>query len=67
VFTDRPFAGNPVAVVQLLANLDRALREVDDAIFSPLTPAERETLNDLLSRAVQRIASDGAPPARDGC
>jgi DNA-binding MarR family transcriptional regulator len=52
---------------QLLANLDRALREVDDAIFSPLTHAERETLNDLLSRAVQHIASDGAPPARPGC
>jgi DNA-binding MarR family transcriptional regulator len=52
---------------QLLANLDHALRQVDDEIFSPLTPAERETLNDLLSRAVQHIASNGTPPARDGC
>jgi DNA-binding MarR family transcriptional regulator len=52
---------------QLLANLDRALREVDDQIFSSLTHAERETLHDLLSRAVQHIASDCAPPARDGC
>ena len=52
---------------QLLANLDRALREVDDEIFSPLSHAERETLNGLLSRAVQHIASDCAPPAPDGC
>jgi DNA-binding transcriptional ArsR family regulator len=51
---------------QLLANLDRALREVDDEILSPLTGAERETLNDLLSRAVQHIAADSSPPAR-GC
>ena len=52
---------------QLLANLDRALRQVDDEIFSPLTPAERHTLHDLLSRAVQHIASDCPPPAHDGC
>lgn len=52
---------------QLLANLDRALRELDDEIFAPLTHAERQTLNDLLTTAVQHIASDRAPAAPDGC
>ena len=52
---------------QLLVALDRALRDVDDEILSPLTGAERQTLHDLLSRAVQHIASDCAPPAPDGC
>jgi len=52
---------------QLLADLDRALREVDDEILSPLTPAEREILNDLLARAVQHIASDRTPLPQDGC
>ncbi len=52
---------------QLLAALDRALRDVDDEILSPLTDAERRTLHDLLSRAVQHIASDCAPPGPDSC
>jgi len=52
---------------QLLADLDRALREVDDEILAPLTPAEREILNDLLARAVQHIASDRTPLPQDGC
>ena len=52
---------------QLLANLDRALRQVDDEVFSPLTQAERQTLHDLLSKAVQHIASECAPPPLDGC
>lgn len=52
---------------QLLVALDRALRDVDDEILSPLTDAERQTLHDLLSRAVQHMASDCAPPAPDGC
>jgi DNA-binding MarR family transcriptional regulator len=52
---------------QLLANLDRALHEVDDEVFFSLTRAERETLNHLLSRAVQRIGSGCAAPAPGGC
>jgi len=52
---------------QLLVALDRALRDVDDEILSPLTDAERQILHGLLSRAVQHMASDCAPPAPDGC
>ena len=52
---------------RLLANLDRALAEIDDHVFAALTPAERDTLNDLLARAVQHIAEGCAPQSRDGC
>ena len=49
-----------------LADLDRALREVDDEILAPLSPAERQSLNDLLARAVQHIATHG-PPEPGSC
>jgi len=49
-----------------LADLDRALREVDDEILAPLSPAERQNLNDLLTRAVQHIATHG-PPEPGSC
>jgi len=49
-----------------LADLDRALREVDDEILAPLSPAERQSLNDLLTRAVQHIATHG-PPEPGSC
>ena len=49
---------------QRLAEIDRALRQVDDQLLAPLSPAERQTLNDLLARAVQHIAADG--PAEPG-
>ncbi|HEV2371325.1 MAG TPA: MarR family transcriptional regulator [Streptosporangiaceae bacterium] len=45
---------------QLLADLDRALHLVDDAVLAALTPAERETLNCLLLKAVAHIAADCA-------
>jgi DNA-binding MarR family transcriptional regulator len=47
-------------------DLDRALREVDDEILAPLSPAERQSLNDLLTRAVQHIATHG-PPEPGSC
>jgi DNA-binding MarR family transcriptional regulator len=51
---------------QLLASLDSALHEVDDEILATLTPAERDTLNTLLAKAVSHIAAC-APPADQGC
>ena len=51
---------------QRLADLDRALRQVDDEILAPLSRADRQVLNDLLTRAVQHIAADG-PPEPGGC
>jgi DNA-binding MarR family transcriptional regulator len=58
---------------RLLANLDRALADIDDHVFAALTSAERDTLNDLLTRAVQHIAQGCAPQPpqppqpHDGC
>lgn len=49
-----------------LADLDRALREIDDEILAPLSPAERQSLNDLLTRAVQHIATH-SPPEPGSC
>ena len=47
---------------QLLANMDRALRRVDDEILATLTPDERETLNYLLAKTVSHIAECDPPP-----
>ena len=52
---------------QLLADLDRALREIDDEVFAPLTTQERETLNALLAQALERIATDCVRPADGTC
>ncbi|HEV3124612.1 MAG TPA: MarR family transcriptional regulator [Candidatus Dormibacteraeota bacterium] len=52
---------------QLLADLDRALDQVDDEILAPLTPAERATLNALLSQAVKHIASECTQALDEGC
>jgi DNA-binding MarR family transcriptional regulator len=52
---------------RLLADVDRALREIDDEVPTPLTRGERETLNDLLSRAIEHIASDCRAPTQDSC
>lgn len=51
---------------ELLTELDSALHEVDDQVFAPLSPAERQTLSDLLARAVQHIATSG-PQDTGGC
>jgi len=52
---------------QLLADLDCALRQIDDEIFATLSSRQRETLNALLAQAVQHIASDCTQPVNDGC
>jgi DNA-binding MarR family transcriptional regulator len=45
---------------QLLAEVDRAFRQVDDEILAGLAPTERQTLNALLSDLVGHIAA-GSP------
>ena len=52
---------------QLLADLDRALRQIDDEVFATLTSSERETLNALLAQAVEHIAGDCTPSTGEGC
>jgi DNA-binding MarR family transcriptional regulator len=52
---------------QLLADLDRALLDVDDEILAPLTRAERETLNALLAKAIKHIAAECTQPPDGGC
>jgi DNA-binding MarR family transcriptional regulator len=52
---------------QMLAKLDRALREIDDEMLATLTASQRETLSSLLTRAVENIHADCAPPSDEGC
>jgi DNA-binding MarR family transcriptional regulator len=52
---------------QLLADLDRALRQIDDEAFATFTRSERETLNALLAHAVEQIAADCTAPTDEGC
>jgi MarR family transcriptional regulator, lower aerobic nicotinate degradation pathway regulator len=52
---------------RLLADLDRALREIDEEVFAPLTAAERESLNALLAQAVEHIATDCTQPGDATC
>jgi DNA-binding MarR family transcriptional regulator len=49
---------------QLLTDLDRAFRQVDDEILAGLTATERQTLNALLSDVVGHIAA-GSPQSPD--
>jgi DNA-binding MarR family transcriptional regulator len=52
---------------RLLADLDRALRQIDEDIFATLTSSERETLNALLAQAVEHIVADCTPPTDEDC
>jgi DNA-binding MarR family transcriptional regulator len=52
---------------QLLAELDRALHHIDDEMLAALSDSERETLNGLLTQAVEHIAADCSAPADDTC
>jgi DNA-binding MarR family transcriptional regulator len=53
---------------RLLADLDRALRQLDDEIFATLTPAERDTFNALLAKAISHIGAECASqPAGESC
>jgi len=51
----------------VLAELDRALRQIDDEVLVPLTGLQRETLNALLAKAVEHIHADCTQPSDDGC
>jgi MarR family transcriptional regulator, lower aerobic nicotinate degradation pathway regulator len=53
--------------VKLLADLDRALRQIDEDIFATLTSSERKTLNALLAQAVEHIAADCTPATDESC
>jgi DNA-binding MarR family transcriptional regulator len=52
---------------KLLADLDRALRGIDDDAFATLTSSERETLNGLLAQAVEHIGATCTQTIDDGC
>ena len=52
---------------KVLIDLDRVLRDVDDQILAPLTPAQRQTLHALLLQAVQHIASGCTRPVGEDC
>ncbi len=52
---------------QVLAELDRALGQIDDEVLAALTGSQRETLNGLLAQAVEHIHSDCTQPSDEGC
>jgi DNA-binding MarR family transcriptional regulator len=52
---------------QVLAKLDRSLREIDDEILGTLTASQREAFSDLLAQAVGHIHADCAQPTDEGC
>jgi DNA-binding MarR family transcriptional regulator len=51
----------------VLAELDRALRQIDDEILATLTGSQRETLNALLAQAVEHIPAHCSRLADEGC
>lgn len=52
---------------RLLADLDRALGQLDDEILAPLTRSEREMLNLLLTKTVMQMGSECASSPYGGC
>lgn len=52
---------------QLLENLDRALRQIDDEILASLTSDERANLNALLARAAEQVANDCTQIIDESC
>ena len=52
---------------RLLADLDRALGQLDDEILAPLTRSEREMLNLLLTKTVMEMGSECASSPYGGC
>src|SRR6266851_1627841 len=51
----------------VLAELDRALRQIDDEVLATLTRSQRETLNRLLANAVEHIHADCTQRGDEGC
>ena len=52
---------------QLLADSDRALCHIDDEILAPLSPAERQTLNALLAKALTNMGAGCIRPSGEEC
>jgi len=52
---------------RVLADLDLAMRQLDDEIFAVLTPAERDTFNALLAKAISHIGAECSSPPGDSC
>jgi DNA-binding MarR family transcriptional regulator len=52
---------------QLLTDLDRAFRKIDDEILVPLTNSERETLSALLTQVIGQIATDCTKVTDESC
>jgi DNA-binding MarR family transcriptional regulator len=52
---------------RLLADLDRAFRQIDDEVLATLTASERATLNGLLAQAVEHISADCTKLTDEGC
>lgn len=51
----------------VLAELDRALHQIDDEVLAALTGSQRETLNALLAQAVEHIPAHCTQLAEEGC
>ena len=51
----------------LLADIDRALCNIDDELLASLSPTERETLNALLAKAMTNMGTDCVTPSGDQC
>jgi DNA-binding MarR family transcriptional regulator len=52
---------------EILSQFDRALKMIDDEILTGLTSAQRETLNGLLARVVERFAIDCSRQTDESC
>jgi DNA-binding MarR family transcriptional regulator len=52
---------------RLLADLDRAFREIDDEVLATMTASERASLNGLLAQAVEHISADCTKLTDEGC
>jgi DNA-binding MarR family transcriptional regulator len=52
---------------RVLADLDRSLRQLDDAVLADLTIDERDRLNALLYRTIDRNRADCTQPSAGEC
>jgi DNA-binding MarR family transcriptional regulator len=52
---------------RLLADLDRAFRQIDDEVLATMTASERASLNGLLAQAVEHISADCTKLTDEGC
>jgi DNA-binding MarR family transcriptional regulator len=52
---------------QLLADVDRAFRQIDDEIFASLAPADRQTLSALLTEVVRHVAAASPQSPGEHC